>query len=81
MDIKDIEQIAIEKSKELDALQEKEPETKIETEQPKEEPKVEEEKPEEKPAEEPIKETKNIKTIPLSAHIRAEKEFKAKILS
>ena len=79
MDIKDIEQIAIEKSKELDALQEKEPETKIETEQPKEEPKVEEEKPEEKPAEEPIKETKNIKTIPLSAHIRAEKEYKAKI--
>jgi hypothetical protein len=84
MDIKDIEQIAIEKSKELDALQEKEPETKIETEIPTEEQKGE------KPEEEPIREEKtdikteqkiekNIKTIPLSAHIRAEKEYKAKI--
>lgn len=78
MDIKDIEQIAIEKSKELDALQEEKPETKIETEIPKEEQK--EEKPEEEPIKKDIKtEQKNIKTIPLSAHIRAEKEYKAKI--
>lgn len=59
--------------------QEEKPETKIETEQPNE--------PSEEQKEEPIKTDikteqkieKNIKTIPLSAHIRAEKEYKAKI--
>ena len=54
--------------------QEEKPETKIETETPetKEEPIKEDIKTEQKIE-------KNIKTIPLSAHIRAEKEYKAKI--
>lgn len=56
--------------------QEETPETKIETEQPTE-TKVEPKEPEVEPIKE--KTEQKVRTIPLSAHIRAEKEYKAKI--